>query len=235
MIFSFKNVLKVLAIPLSLIAVYFSLLLLWKFFDLPAPAELEGIIRGYFEQYGLWIVFVCALLEGLLLVGQYFPGGIVIFLGVIAAGEDVPRVIEVVFTVMLAFNIIHSVNYSLGRYGWYRLFLKFGLKTTLEGAERKLSRHIGLATLSNYWSPSLAAITATAAGVLHLPPKTFLMYSFISITLWCTFWGVVVFFTGNALLQLSLSYILLIFALWCGMILLTVFVFNRRRKNSLTE
>lgn len=232
---SFKNILKILAIPISLFVVYLSLVLLWKFFGLPSPEALAEIIKDYFDRYGLIVIFIAALIEGVLIIGQYFPGGFIIFLGVISAAGNIPKVAAVVLVVSVAFFISYHLNYVIGKYGWYKLFIKFGLADALEKAKLKLSRHVLSAVLSSYWEPSLASITATAAGVLQIPMKVFLGSSIVGIIIWNTLWGIVVYFIGDILLKFELLYILVIFVVWCVIILAKVFIFDKWYKSKTSQ
>lgn len=225
---TFKNFLKVLIIPTTLLLVYFSLVAVWKLFGLPPEDELIKTLTDFIDQYGLIIVFVAAIIEGLLLIGNYFPGGAVIFLGVIASIGNIPRATTVVLVVCVSFFIAYTINYYLGRYGWYTLFIKFGLQSTLDSMQKKLSRHVFTAIISSYWLPNLAAVCSTAAGIMHIPVKKFLIQSTIGLVAWNIFWGVMVYITGDALLKIDLVYVLLIFFVWCSLILLKVFVFDRR-------
>jgi len=79
---------KIISIPLILLVIYLSMYLIWGILGLPKESELLLIVKDYFSKYGLYIVFISALIEGFFLLGQYFPGGFVIFLGVISAYEN---------------------------------------------------------------------------------------------------------------------------------------------------
>ena len=131
------EILKLLSILLILAAIYASMFVLWKVFDLPDNEHLLLIVKDWFARYGLWIVFISAIIEGFLLLGQYFPGGFIIFLGVISAGKDFTRATEVVIVVCLSFFIAYSFNYLVGKYGWYRLLAKFGLMKSIEKSKEK--------------------------------------------------------------------------------------------------
>jgi membrane protein DedA with SNARE-associated domain len=176
----------------------------------------------------LILVFIGALIEGVLLLGQYFPGGFIIFLGVISAGKDATRAIEVVAVVSISFVIAYSINYLLGRAGWYLFAKKFGLEQAIENAKAKLVKHQLMAILSTYWEPNLASITATAAGVLQIPFKRFSFYSVVGILIWNTFWGTFVYKLGEQALHLAgFKYVLIVFGIWFAIILINSFVLNR--------
>lgn len=223
-----KDFLKLLSVPIILLLIYLSMALLWKIFGLPSDEQMLVIVKEYFLRYGLWIVFISALIEGFLLLGQYFPGGFVIFLGVISAGKNIPKVTEVVSVVSLAFFISYTLNYWVGKYGWYKLLVKFGLKRSLEEAKNKLTKQGMNAILFSYWEPNLASITATAAGVLQISLAKFSFYSAIGVVIWNIFWGTLVFSLGNAALELiGIKYIVIIFLAWIGILLLKKYVFDK--------
>ena len=57
-----KKVLSVIAIPLSLLVVYLTVIIFWKALGLPPQAELIEIIKKFFDDYGLIVVFVGAFI-----------------------------------------------------------------------------------------------------------------------------------------------------------------------------
>ena len=211
-----KYLLKLISVPLSLLAFYSLYFFLWKIFGLPSNEELIQIVREAFARHGLIIVFACSLIEGLLLAGNYFPGGLVIFLGVITAGKDILRVVAVVAVVSLAFFMAYTLNYFLGRYGWYKLLVRFGLTAELEKAKARLEKHGSSAIMLSYWQPNLAALTATATGVLKLPIKKFLPSSLAGIVIWNTFWGGLVYALEEQALQVvtNFKYVLVAVLIW---------------------
>ncbi|KKR15356.1 MAG: DedA family protein [Parcubacteria group bacterium GW2011_GWC1_39_29] len=227
------DILRLVSIPLFFVGFYLIILVVWKIFRLPSDQNLINILSSYLREYGLWIVFVGALIEGFLLLGQYFPGGTVIFLGVISAGQDKYRAIEVVLIVATAFFISYTLNYLIGKYGWYNLLIKFGLRGYLDKAKEKLKKQGLNAVVFSYWEPNLASIIATAAGVLKIPLIDFLRYSFIGIVIWETFWGTLVFSMGNMALKLmGIKYVLIVFVCWVAVILIKNSLFTKKIKQS---
>lgn len=228
-----KEVLKLLTIPLILLGIYLSMYVVWKLLNLPTDDQMLVIVREWFSKYGLWIVFISALIEGFLLLGQYFPGGFIIFLGVISAGKNIPRAIEVVSVVSVAFFIAYTLNYLVGKYGWYKLLIKFGLKKSLDNSQEKLVKQ-GLNTIFfSYWEPNLASLTATAAGILQVSLKKFSLYSAIGIIIWNIFWGTLVYILGESALKIAgLKYVLIIFGVWITIIVAKKYFIDRK---NLTE
>ncbi len=184
--------LKLLALPILFTVLFTSLFIIWELFSLPSEEVLAEALRSQFEKFGLPILFFSSILEGMLLLGNYFPGVFVIFLGVIVA-ETIPEAIIAVAVVTGGLIIAHLGNYALGRYGWYRLLVRFGLRGAIEKAKENLVRRGPIAILGSYWLPSVGALTDTAAGIMHMPFRTFIRYSLISTVLWDIAAGVLVY------------------------------------------
>lgn len=195
------------------VAIYF----LWGFFDLPPREVLIDFIRGLIEKYGYIIVFFGAFIESLLIVGWYFPGSLIIFISVIFAPTQTAAIISVA-VVMLALWCGYTFNYVLGRYGWHRVLVAFGVKPYLDEAQSKLTKYGIFAVFTSYWSPGLAAFVATAAGILRYPPYKFLTYSLAAVVIWNTFWGLLVYHIGERALNMFLSWPFMVFVvvLWIG-------------------
>ncbi len=229
---AFKDIIKLLIVPFTLLAVYLVVLLIWAVLSFPPAEEFVKIMQNYFDVYGLWIVIISALIEGFFILGQYFPGSTIIFIGIISAGKNVVQAVEVVAVVSFAFMIAYYGDYLVGKYGWYKLFLKFGIKESLERAQRKISRHLFKGIISSYWEPDLATLAATAAGILQVPTKRFLLYSTIGVIIWLSFWGTLVFILGQAALQLmGVKYILIMFVIWVIAIIIAHFIEKKNEKN----
>lgn len=225
-----KRVLKTLALPLIFLAALISLLALWRIFQLPQEAELFRIIRSYFERYGFLTVFISAIVEGMLLLGWYYPGSIVVFLGVIFAGRNVMQVIAVVGIATIGFFIAYVFDYLLGKYGWYRLLLAFGLREPIENAKQRLTRYGANTILVGYFHPNFGALIATAAGILSYPFRTFLIYSLVAVIFWDTFWGTLAYFLSEAALYiLGIRFAIIAIVVW----ILFRLLFMRKRDNQL--
>jgi membrane-associated protein len=226
--------LKLLSLPLLFLVLYSSLFIVWKIFNLPPAEELARVVKNWFDVYGLPVVFLSSILEGVLVFGSYFPGVFVIFIGVILA-ESVGEAIVVVITVSIGLLIAHIFNYALGRYGWYKLLVKFGMKSAVEKAQERLSKRGPIAIFLSYWLPSIGALTDTAAGIIHLPFRVFVTYSIISVLFWDTIVGVVVYILGDRALAIASPgatgsvVVYSIIAIW--IVVLLVLDFHEKRKN----
>lgn len=151
---------------------WFGLVLLlgvtWWALDLPPEAELIRTISNWLATYGLVVIFLGSILEAILFVGFYFPGSLIIFLGVGLAPNPL-QALYAVIAVSLGMLCGYHINYIVGRYGWYRIFLKLGMKKGLENAQAKMQNNDIRYIFYTFWNPGLASFTSTAAGILHLP------------------------------------------------------------------
>jgi membrane-associated protein len=190
------------------------LAIVWKLLDLPSDAELVSIVREWLEKYGLLIILFGSLIETILFVGFYFPGSVIIFLGVGLAPDPLSALLAVL-AVSAGMLCGYTVNYILGKYGWYKIFLKLGMKNGIENARMKMQKNEIRYIFYTYWNPGLAAFTSTAAGILRLPFKRFLVLMVLAILLWNAFWGVIVYSLGeSALALLDFKLVLKVIAVW---------------------
>jgi membrane protein DedA with SNARE-associated domain len=213
--------LRIVAFPLAVLAVFLVLYAVWIALDLPPEETLIDIARGYLDRYGGVIVLVCAYLEGLLLIGWYFPGTLVIIFALILAGQDVVRVAQVAVLAGAGLFAAYVTNFFAGKYGWYRLLLAFGLRAPLEDAQRRLARYGLSAIFTSYWQANLASVISTAAGILQFSVARFLAYSLAAEAFWIAFWASLIFFLGRSALSLAgFRMILLMIVIWIAVRLL---------------
>lgn len=197
-----KHYLKLLSIPLLLLALSWSLRIVWDIFSLPPAEELTETAKQWFESYGLPVLFGSAVIEGMLLVGGYFPGIFMIFLGVILTTSPLEAV-AVVSVVTAGLFIAHLINYILGKYGWYRLLVRFGLKDAVDSEREKVTKRGTIAIFLSYWLPSAAAITDTAAGITRMPFKIFFLASLVSTVIWDAIAGIFVYLFKESALSVA--------------------------------
>lgn len=207
--------LNIIGLPMIFLAVFLSLWAVWKILNLPSEDELIKITKRYFDLYGYWTVFISAIIEGVLLAGWYYPGSLVIFLGVVFADRNTPEVIWIVTLATAGLFLAYLFNYALGKYGWYKLLLNSGLKELIDNARTRLTKYGLSGIFLSYWQPNLAALTSTAAGILHFSFKKFMLYSVVAVTLWNIFWGALVYFLGEmALTIVGIRFVIGFITVW---------------------
>ena len=192
---------RYLALPLIVLVVYLGLVFLLRKIGFPAPEQIIAFTQTYYERYGYWVVLAGALGEGTLLINWYLPGSIVVALGIVFARAAGLNIFLMFSLVVLGFFLTAILNYVLGRYGWYHVFLKLGLKGPLDNVQAKVEDK-GLKILfTTYVHPNFGALAATAAGILRLSFSKFLLFSLISITVWNSLWTVLFYYFGSFLLR----------------------------------
>ncbi len=204
---------------------------IWKLLDLPPESEMIEIVSVWIGQYGLLIIFTGAFLESLLFIGLYFPGSLIIFLGVGLSSDGYEATLSVI-GVSLGMLCGYTINYLVGWHGWHKLFLKLGMKEGLERAQYKMQQSDIRYIFYTFWNPGLAAFTATAAGLLQYPIKRFFNFSTAAIIVWNAFWGVLVYSLGkDALVLLDFTVVLKVIGVWVlleiGLVLHRKFIPNR--------
>lgn len=198
-----RRILRIIAFPLAALGVFGLLYAVWILLDLPPEQTIIEIARGYLDRYGVAIVLLCAYVEGLLLIGWYFPGTLVVIFAFVVAGPDASRVAQIAAAAGAGLFAAYMTNFFAGKYGWYRLLLAFGLREPLDNAQRRLTRYGLSAIITTYWQANLASCISTAAGILQLPVGRFAAISFLAEAFWISFWATLIFFLGKSALSLA--------------------------------
>lgn len=228
-----KEFIGIAAVPLVVLAIFALLFPVWRVFDLPTYPEMNALARNAFEMYGLPVIFIGALAEGLLFFNWYLPGSVVVVMGgVFAAEKGIPSVIMTVAVISLGFWLTGIINYALGRYGWYKVLLKFGLRDAIEKTRRRTEKH-GLKILfGTSFHPNVGALTATSAGILRLSFVEFALMSALALAAWNTLWGTIVYWVGPPIIGIvNYKNLLLILGGWvAGLLVYFVWVKLRQPK-----
>src|SRR5947209_501646 len=225
-----RRTLKIVAFPLAVLALFGVLYAIWLALDLPPEETLAQTAKTYLDRYGIVIVLISAYLEGLLLIGWYFPGTLVVVLALIFAAPQPSRFVLVAAIAGAGLVSAYVTNFCAGKYGWYRLLLAFGLRQPLENAQRRLTRYGLSAIFTTYWQANLASCISTAAGILQFPPARFIAYSLAAEALWISFWASIIFFLGSAAMSLvGFRMILFLIMLWIAGRLIYRWKFEEKR------
>ena len=166
-----RRILKIIAFPLAVLGVFALLYAVWIALDLPPEQTIieiaQALSRSLRRSRSFWS---CAYLEGLLLIGWYFPGTLVIIFAFVARRARC-RCVSPSSRRSAASGLFaaYVTNFFAGKYGWYRLLLAFGLREPLENAQRRLTKYGLSAIFTTYWQANLASCISTAAGILQFP------------------------------------------------------------------
>lgn len=172
-------------------------------------------MKEYFDQYGLLIVFIAALIESAFVVGSWVPGSVVIFMGVVFSSGNPVQGIMVVLSVIFGFIIGFTADFYLGKYGWYKLITHFGFAQGIENTKNRIQKYGMSIPWLGYHSPDLGSFIATSYGILGYTYKKFLSSSLLPIAFWCAFWGALTYTLGEkALSVLGWNALLVILVVW---------------------
>lgn len=111
-----KKILERLPIlPLSALVFYLTVLSLWKLGILPSPEGIVVMLEGLYQRYGLTGLFIVSFLEGIVYLGLYFPGSVIVALSVILSDGKWTSLLSISMVVALALTLTSIINYYLGR------------------------------------------------------------------------------------------------------------------------
>lgn len=186
----------------------------WRVLNLPEGAEMQTLVQSWLSTYGLPLVLFGSIVEALFFLGLYFPGSILIFLAVGLAPTPTYAV-KVVLLASLGMIVGYTINYFVGKHGWYRVLLRLGMRDGLEQAKRNMERNDVRYVAYTFWNAGFAAFTATAAGILHIPLRRFFTLIIPAVLIWNSLWGAVVYQLGEqALLMIDGRVVLAILIAW---------------------
>lgn len=194
----FKLALLSALVPLICTGALLVVFVLWEGFSMPDPKETYFLIERWFLAYGLPLVFVAALLEGIAVVNIYIPGSAVIVLGVVFSREDPTMAAMVVLVTTLAFIITAQVNYCVGYFGLHNLLRRLGGGALIDRAQAYWQKH-GERTLPiAFIHPNIGGFVSIAAGNGRFPLRSFFWRSALYTSGWNILWGLAAYYLADA-------------------------------------
>ena len=157
------------------------------------------MIEHLFSLHGWWIVGIAAFLEGVAIINLYFPGSLVIVLGVTSSLGKPSLAILMVATTMLGFILSALVNYAIGYYGFHRILLRIGGRQWFDQVQIWHQRYGPRVLLLAYVHPNAGGLMAMACGNARYSFFGFLRPTLIAIILWNTCWGFLVYWLAPTL------------------------------------
>lgn len=194
--------LELFIMPFIFIIIYLGIQYIWSFFNLPNQDQLISKVQSFFTEYGLWVIFISSILESMLFIGWYFPGSLVIFLGVASTSGDPKQAVLTVFSVCAGMLLGYTFNYVLGKFGWYKVLIKFGFKDELIKIEKRVSDKGMLGAFFFYVMPGMGCLLSTAFGVLKFNFLKFFSFTFLMVVFWNSLWGIIVYNFGMSVFKL---------------------------------
>lgn len=199
---------------------------------MPDFSRMIVMAEQIYGTYGYLLIFLAALVEGTFIAGLYMPGSFIVFLGASLARMGITSFPMVIFFGTLGFALGYSINYCLGRYGWYKIIEGIGFEKKISETKNNLKHHYNIALFWGYIMPSTGAMLSTASGILKVPFREFIFKTALIQTFWSLFLGGLAYIFGNTFIQMFLVYFGLIAFLGFGMYLLRR-IYKKRRKQKL--
>ncbi len=221
---------ELFVVPIFFLFFLFLIKYTWGYFQLPNQEDLISIVQTFFRTYGLPVIFISSILESMLFIGWYFPGSLVIFLGVAATTGHPILAVQTVIVVCLGMLFGYSFNYFLGKYGWYKILIKYGFEDELLKIEKRLKNKGMFASFFFYVMPGLGSLLSTAFGVLKFSFTKFFLFTIFMLSFWNTLWGILVYFFGMEVFKLLTNSVSM-FILFC---IYFYYIYNKeKQKNGL--
>ncbi len=163
-------------------------------------------IKEFYKDYGYFLVFFGAVLEGTFLLGLYIPGSTVVLLGAALSRSGVVAFPLVYVLGTTGLLVGYCFNYLCGRFGWYHLLKKLGFEKGIIMAQHKIEKYGMRAILAGYFFPGSASFLSTACGTLKVPFLYFLGMSIIAQGFWSLWWGGLAYVFGLTLVEFMMKY-----------------------------
>ena len=196
-----KKIIKSLAIPLILLATMVIFLVIASIF-FPTPDMLLETLKHYFALYGYPVLIISAIIESIPLINLYFPGSSIILLAAAFSRQGSLNIFTVIALTAASFCVTYALNYWIGHAGWHKVFEKFGMGEALEKTKKQVGKYGNWWIWISYIHPNLGALTSTAFGILKLPFSPFIIQSIFANIVWTFFWGFLMYYSSNNIIQI---------------------------------
>ena len=188
-------------------------------------------LNAWLESYGYFVVFLLVMLES---IGIPVPGETALIAAALYAGSTHKLDIWWVIVAAAAGAIIgDNIGYSIGRYGGARLLLRYGHRIGMHEGRIKIGiwlfrRHGGKVVFWGRFVSILRTWAAFLAGTNKMPWPRFLFFNAAGGIVWATLYGLLYYFFGSVLSELSTAINVALGAV--GLIGLIFFIVWTRRK-----
>lgn len=166
---------------------------------LPTVREVIDLVEGLYAAFGYPIVLVAAMLENTLLVGVFFPGGTMVFLGGVYARLGHLSLPLVILVGTIGTFLGASLDYWLARCGLGWLPRRLSMDAHLERSSGWLQRYGFWAVLAAHFLSHLRSLMAVAAGLLPVPYRRFGLWELPAALLWNVLYASVGYFLADHL------------------------------------
>jgi len=188
----FINFLKPGLFQFSISFLLLLLLLLNEFFGLFNSKSLSEFFIDSYTSYGLVIILLASFIEALFIISIYLPASLVIVLSAFALGFDLITLVSIGGLSIIGFTIANIINYYLGRYGYYRVLLKLGGRSSIKKVEEDFNNNQFKTIFLSSFHPNFLAITMVYAGISKSNLGKVIFQSIISLVFWVSLWMLII-------------------------------------------
>ena len=155
---------------------------------IPSTNEVADWIVVVIATAGLLGIFVFSIFEHSVGINVYFPGALVILLGMSSTTENAALVFPTFLSIVAGQFIGYSISFFLGRYFDFSVMLQ--LNGTIVG-QRQAVRAISFLTFAH---PHSGAITAYSQGTSGRSYRSFIKTLLPTLLFWSVLWASVAYF-----------------------------------------
>lgn len=195
-----------LIITLSLIILFYILIFVILRIKMPDIAQLLVSVEQIYGAYGYLLIFLGAMIEATFIIGFYIPGSFIFLLGVSLARLGITSFPIVIFYGTLGYCFGYSLNYCLGRYGWFKIIDTFGIEKQLSEAKKHLIEHYNKTLFWGYMISSTGSMVSTASGIMKIPFKIFIYKTTLIQIFWSLLLGGLAYLFGMTFINIFVIY-----------------------------
>jgi len=194
-----------LVLPITLLATYIVFLIIARGV-VPTSEELIDLFADLYTKYGYEIIFISALLEGLVLVNLFVPGMLALALGAVFARTGQTDLTLVILTASLGIVLGYIIDFLMGYFGFGDTLKKLGYEGFLNASRDKLKKFGNRGLIVGFFHTNVGSFLAFAAGTMRLGFLNFLIVAVASTLVWATVWGIAAFYFGEIFLNIIKRY-----------------------------
>ena len=153
-----------LILPLTLLMTYVVFLIVARGV-VPTSEELVNLFASFYAKYGYEIIFVSALLEGLVLVNLFVPGMLALALGAVFARTGVTDLTLVIVTASFGTVFGYIIDFLMGYFGFGDTLKKLGYQSFLEVTNNRLKKYGNRGLIVGFFHSNIGSFFALTAGI----------------------------------------------------------------------
>lgn len=220
-----------LILPLTLLATYIVFLIVARGV-VPTSEELISVFASLYARYGYEIIFVSALLEGLVLVNLFVPGMLALALGAVFARTGETDLTLVILTASLGIVLGYIIDFLMGYFGFGDTLKKLGYEGFLSTSREKLKQFGNRGLIVGFFHSNVGSFLAFTSGTMRLSFLNFLIVAVSSTLVWASLWGIAAFYFGEIFLAIIKRYSFLLVLIVIASFILASFWKYKSENNS---